>query len=190
MPIYSIQHSYPLTQEQKAALAQKITVLHSTEYLTPSLFVNVHFVAGEPAGDFFVAGKPYNRGVSSPNRIFATVRTGPKRTKERFDAFALRLQSAWYDVVNNGTATAGVNGHGGEITKEEKLARKLHFIAFQPVIAALENGVLIPSADNEGTWLKDNLAFFTDQAENHDDEPFRDLLQELDERADLKKLLE
>ena len=45
-------------------------------------------------------------------------------------------------------------------------------------------------ADNEGQWLKDNLAYFKEQAEVYDDEPFQDLLQELKDRPDLKKLLE
>ncbi|OAP61023.1 hypothetical protein AYL99_06027 [Fonsecaea erecta] len=195
MPIYKIQHSYPLTQYQKAQLAEKITVLHSTEFLTPSLFVNVHYVPGEAASDFFLAGQPYNRGLTSPNRIMGTVRTGPKRTKERFDAFALRLQEAWYEVVNGpkqagGPTNGGVNGHSGEISKDERLARKLHIVGFTPVIGGLENGVLLPSADNEGTWLKDNISFFKEQAEVYDDEPFQQLLKELKERPDLKKLVE
>ncbi|KIW31639.1 uncharacterized protein PV07_03257 [Cladophialophora immunda] len=193
MPVYSIQHSYPLTQYQKSLLAHKITVLHSTEFLTPSLFVNVHYIPGEPASDFFLAGKPYNGGLTSPNRIMATVRVGPKRTKERFDAFALRLQDAWYEVVNGpkeeGEANGSVNGHG-EISKEERLARKLHLCGFRPVIGGLENGVLLPSPDNEGTWLKDNMAFFKEQAEVYDDEPFQGLLKELQERPDLRKLVE
>ena len=45
-------------------------------------------------------------------------------------------------------------------------------------------------ADQEGTWLKDNLAYFKEQAEEYDDEPFQDLLQELKDRPDLKKLLD
>ncbi len=45
-------------------------------------------------------------------------------------------------------------------------------------------------ADNEATWLKDNLAYFKEQAEDYDDEPFQDLLQELQDRPDLKKLVE
>ncbi|EXJ71417.1 uncharacterized protein A1O5_05225 [Cladophialophora psammophila CBS 110553] len=196
MPIYRIQHSCPLTQYQKSLLAHKITVLHSTEFLTPSLFVNVHYLPGEPASDFFLAGKPYNHGLTSPNRIMGTVRTGPKRTKERFDAFAKQLEAAWYEVVNGpkeegqANVRGAVNGHRGEISKEERLARKLHIVGFTPVIGGLENGVLLPSADNEATWLKDNMTFFKEQAELYDDEPFQNLLQELKERPDLRKLVE
>ncbi|KIX95324.1 uncharacterized protein Z520_08841 [Fonsecaea multimorphosa CBS 102226] len=193
MPVYEIRHSYPLSQHQKSLLAAKITELHSTEFLTPSLFVNVHFSPGEPATEFFLAGKPYNNGVTSPNRIMGSVRTGPKRTKERWDAFALRLQEAWYEVVNGPKEQGGrngVNGHHGEISNEERRARKLHLLGFRPVIGGLENGVLLPSADNEATWLKDNMAFFKEQAEVYDDEPFQGLLKELNERPDLRKLIE
>jgi hypothetical protein len=45
-------------------------------------------------------------------------------------------------------------------------------------------------ADNEGTWLKDNMAYFKEQAEVYDDQPFQDLLKELQDRPDLRKLIE
>ncbi|KIW67810.1 hypothetical protein PV04_07036 [Phialophora macrospora] len=193
MPLYQVLHGIPLTPYQKSLLAERITVLHSTEYLTPTLFVNVIFQPAEPVGDFFLAGKPYNNGVTSPNRIMGTVRTGPKRTKERFDHFAKKLEAAWYEVVNGpkqaGQAN-GTNGHHGELSKEEQRARKLHIVGFDGVITGIENGVVLPSADNEGTWLKDNMAYFKEQAEVYDDQPFQDLLKELQDRPDLRKLIE
>ncbi|ETI21831.1 hypothetical protein G647_05900 [Cladophialophora carrionii CBS 160.54] len=193
MPIYQVIHGISLTPYQKSLLAERITVLHSTEYLTPSLFVNVIFHPAEPVGDFFLAGKLYNNGATSPNRIIGTVRTGPKRTKERFDNFAKKLEAAWYEVVNGpkqAGQTNGVHGHGGELSKEERRARKLHIVGFEGVITGIENGVVLPSADNEGTWLKDNMAYFKEQAEVYDDQPFQDLLKELRERPDLRKLIE
>jgi hypothetical protein len=47
----------------------------------------------------------------------------------------------------------------------------------------------MPQPDTEGSWLKDNLVYFKEQAEQYDDEPFQNLLKELDEREDLKKLM-
>jgi hypothetical protein len=146
-----------LTPYQKSLLAERITVLHSTEYLTPSLFVNVIFRPAEPVGEFFLAGKPYNNGVTSPNRIMGTVRMGPKRTKERFDNFAKRLEAAWYEVVNGpkqaGQAN-GTNGHHGELSKEERRARKLHIVGFDGVITGIENGVVLPSVSVlVGCWI-------------------------------------
>lgn len=192
MPLYQVLHGIPLTQYQKTLLAERITVLHSTEYLTPSLFVNVVFHPAEPTGDFFLAGKLYNSGMTSPNRIMGTVRTSPKRTKERFDNFAKRLEAAWYEVVN-GPKEEGeqnsVNGHRATLSLEERRARKLHLVGFGGVITGLENGVALPSADNEASWLKENLAYFQEQAADGD-EPFQDLLKELQVRPDLKRLLE
>jgi hypothetical protein len=45
-------------------------------------------------------------------------------------------------------------------------------------------------ADKEATWLKDNLAYFKEQAEVHNDEPFQGLLKELQDRPDLRRLIE
>ncbi|KAJ9607633.1 hypothetical protein H2200_007711 [Cladophialophora chaetospira] len=193
MPVYQILHSFPLTRHQKDLLAERITVLHSTEYLTPSLFVNVNFVASKSTGDFYLAGKPYNGGKTAPNIISGTVRTSPKRTKERWEVFARRLEAAWYEVINGPKEqgeTNGANGHSVELSKEERRARKLHLVGFNGVITGIENGVILPSADDEGPWLKKNLSYFKEQAELYDDEPFQDLLQELKDRPDLKKLLE
>jgi len=191
MPVYQIHHTIPLTRYQKDTLAQRITVLHSTEYLTPSLFVNVNFVLTKATGDFYLAGKPYNNGLTSPNIITGTVRTSPKRTIPRWNDFAKKLEEVWYEVVNGATEKGATNGHAnGEISKEERRARKLHLVGFNGVITGLENGVVLPTADNEGQWLKDNLAYFKEQAEVYDDEPFQGLLQELKDRPDLKKLLE
>jgi hypothetical protein len=42
----------------------------------------------------------------------------------------------------------------------------------------------------EGIWLKENMAYFKEQADVHEDEDIRDMLKELGEREDLKKLME
>ncbi|EXJ59210.1 hypothetical protein A1O7_06642 [Cladophialophora yegresii CBS 114405] len=161
--------------------------------LTPSLFVNVIFHPAEPVGDFSLAGKLYNNGATSPNRIHGTVRTGPKRTKKRFDTFAKKLEAAWYEVVYGPKQAGqinGANGHDGEMSKEDRRARKLHIVGFDGVITGIENGVALSSAYNEGTWLKDNMAYFKEQVEVYGDQPFQDLLKELRDRPDLRKLVE
>ena len=43
---------------------------------------------------------------------------------------------------------------------------------------------------DEGIWFKENMAYFKEQADVHDNEDIRDMLKELGEREDLKKLLE
>lgn len=59
------------------------------------------------------------------------VRTGgPGRSKETFDEVARKIEGIWEDVV--------VNTDGGE------KGRKLHFIVFTTILAAVENGVVIP----------------------------------------------
>ncbi|KAJ9296426.1 hypothetical protein DTO271G3_5124 [Paecilomyces variotii] len=178
MPLYEIYHSTPLTTTQKSHLAQSITSLHSTTFRTPSLFVNIRFVAPEPAGDYFVAGKPTQ--PTSPNRIVAMVRTGgPGRSKEIFDQVARKIEGVWEDVV---VKTDGKRDGGGE-------GRKSHFIVFTMILAAVENGVVIPGAGEEGTWLKSNTAYFRERAEVGKDEHFRDMLKEIEEREDLKSLV-
>lgn len=80
------------------------------------------------------------------------------------------------------------------------------------MIAARENGVTIPGvctsnvsrvlrlrrvladtrsqqAGEEGNWLKDNMAYFKEQAEGKGDEDFAALIKEVDEREDLKALI-
>ncbi|GAD95220.1 hypothetical protein NECHADRAFT_102460 [Paecilomyces variotii No. 5] len=178
MPLYEICHSTPLTPAQKSHLAQSITRLHSTTFHTPSLFVNVRFTAPEPVGDYFVAGKPMQ--PTSPNRVIATVRTGGGRTKEAFDEVAKKIQGFWDDVVVNADGAKG---------NDVRRHRKLHFIVFTGMLAVVENGVVIPGAGEEGSWLKNNMAYFKEQAEVGNDEHFKDMLKEIEEREDLKSMI-
>ena len=69
---------------------------------------------------------------------------------------------------------------------EEKRKKKLHFVVFQGMITGRENGVHIPSADNEKTWMVDNMAYFKEQAAEGD-QLFIDMLKELEVRPDLNK---
>jgi hypothetical protein len=110
----------------------------------------------------------------SPNRIFGLVRTSPLRSRECFDMLATQLENIWYDVVNgnpiddpviveaekgiyNGgvmtRVVSGINdGNPAPVklptgTAEEQRLKKLHFVIFEPQIAARENGVHIPSVN-------------------------------------------
>ncbi|OQU93893.1 hypothetical protein CLAIMM_00346 [Cladophialophora immunda] len=205
MPFYEVQHTYPLTRAQKHRFAQAITRLHSTTFLTPSLFVNVSFHrlsnpststshggAGADAPDdeantYFLAGEPVAHDHAGPNRLLAMVRTSPARTKAVFDDLAAQLEAEWDQAVGMGAAAvAGTTARD----QAERAAKKMHFIVFYPMIAARENGVTIPDAGSESSWLRDNMPFFKAQAYEHHDDNFRKMVEEIDRRPDLKKLLE
>jgi len=195
MPFYEVQHTYPLTLQQKEAIAKSITHLHSTTFLTPSLFVNVSFhrLAANKGKDdentYFLAGEQVAHNAAGPNRILAMVRQGPNRTKAHFDDLAAKIEDKWYEVVNAQGTDGKLNGHVNGDAKAEKAAKKLHIVVFYPMIAARENGVTIPDAGNEGTWLSDNMPYFKTQAYKHDDEDFRKMIEEIDQREDLKAML-
>ncbi|KAK4940508.1 hypothetical protein LTR10_019382 [Elasticomyces elasticus] len=197
MPMYQIQHTVPLTSSQKHAIARSITSLHATTFVTPSLFVNVIFQHLKPSEDgptYFLAGEPTST-PHGPNRILALVRSSPGRSKQTFDDLAVKIEKAWYDAIGD---------------SHDKQAKKMHFIAFYPMIAVRENGVAIPDvsiksffsdlhrpstmaetnkAGNEGTWLKENMPYFKSQAYEHDDEEFKKMIEEVNQRDDLKALL-
>jgi hypothetical protein len=135
-----ISHCIPLSREQKDALAEFITNLHATTFVTPRLFVNITFDQPGPIGDFYSGGKP--RGQTVPNHIRATVRVGPTRPKEKYDEVATKIQSRWDEVVDD--ATLGALPLGNLTAKEERHFKKLHGIIFCPMVAALENGVIVP----------------------------------------------
>lgn len=96
----------------------------------------------EADGDYYVAGKARPR---SPNRITATVRTSPTRTKEIFDNTAQKIAAKWNEVVNDSSIAAPLDGN---LTLDQVSSLKaLHLVVFQPMLAALEHGVVIP-----GVW--------------------------------------
>lgn len=135
-----VSHCIPLSREQKDALAEFITDLHATTFVTPRLFVTVAFDRPGPIGDIYSGGKC--RGQIVPNHIRATVRVGPTRPKETYDEVATKIQSRWDEVVND--ATLGVQSLGPLTAKEERGFKKLHGIVFCPMVAALESGLIVP----------------------------------------------
>jgi hypothetical protein len=135
-----VSHCIPLSREQKDALAEFITNLHATTFVTPRLFVNITFDQPGPIGDVYSGGK--SRGQTIPNYIRATIRVGPTRPKEKYDEVALKIQSRWYEVVND--AALGAHSFDNLTAKQERLFKKLHGIVFCPMVAALEGGVIVP----------------------------------------------
>jgi len=146
MPFYEVQHTYALTPPQQQAIAQHITTLHSTTFLTPSLFVNVvfqHLRQDTHSTTYFLAGQPVAHNAAGPNRILGMVRQGPSRTKADFDRLAKRIEDAWDEVVSGNKGDA----NGDATTTQSKLerkAKKLHFVVFYPMLAAREAGTVIP----------------------------------------------
>lgn len=135
-----VSHCVPLSSEQKDALAEFITNLHATTFVTPRLFVNIVFDQPAPVGNVYSGGT--SRGQTIPNYIRATVRVGPTRSKEKYDEVATKIQSRWSEVVND--ATLGAHSLGNLTANEEGQFKKLHGIVFCPMVAALENGVVVP----------------------------------------------
>ena len=174
MPFYQVHHSYPLNNEQKQRLASSITNLHCTTFTTPSFFVHVEFVAHDiNEGTYFSGGQ---RRTAGSNRIFGTVRVSPSRNKSDFDTLAAKIEKAWYDTV----------GSEGEKVADEQ---RLLMVMFTPIVAIREGGMTIPEAGHEGEWLKRQLPHIRRMSELGMDD-FKDMLTELDERDDLKSLLQ
>jgi phenylpyruvate tautomerase PptA (4-oxalocrotonate tautomerase family) len=147
MPLYEVQHSYPLTTKQRQQIAESITHLHSTTFLTPSIFVHVKFHANDASDNtYFLAGKPRTTSV---NRIIAMVRTSEGRTKKHWDELAARIENAWYNAVSGEVISEGKDeGKRKEEVNDadsKKQAKKLVIVAFYSMVGARENGHTIPT---------------------------------------------
>ena len=58
MPLYEVEHYLPFSEDEKQALAQSITNIHSRIFTTPSIFVNVRFMSAvQSQNQNFVGGK-------------------------------------------------------------------------------------------------------------------------------------
>lgn len=58
-----------------------------------------------------------------------------------------------------------------------------------PLVAVREVGLAIPEAGKEAAWFKENMKYFEHQSEMGE-EDFTDMLNELKERDDLRKMME
>lgn len=144
------------------------------------MFVNVRFIKEDPSdGSYFVAGK---KRTDNSNRILGFVRTSPSRTKADFDKLALRMEEAWYDAV-------GVPRTDGDILYPSGAGdKRLLAVGFLPIVTAREAGLAIPEAGKEAEWFREKLPLMKRVAEREGGE-FAEMLKELGEREDLRKLM-
>ena len=189
MPYYEIEHSYPLEPSQRQELASTITKLHSHTFTTPSIFVNVHFKACDATDySYYVAGEPRN---TNTNRIHANVRTG-SRTKKDFDDLAAKIEGAWKDAIDGEKITEGKDKgkRKGEVdeTDRQREAKELLFVVFSPMITVRERGMVICEAGKEAEFYKENMSYIKEMAELGEQD-FKGMLEELETREDLKKLV-
>lgn len=163
MPLYVITHKLPLTEPQRTSLAQQITAIHSTLFTTPELFVNVHFRPAPADGTSYIGGKP--RVINS---IDGFVRHNNTRTQAQYTELCNRMGAAWKTTF------------GDAVDKDEE--RKLSAIFIQgTILAAWEQGVMIPEAGNDEAWLKENWGRFKERADAGDEEMI-DLVRDVERR--------
>ncbi|RSM19124.1 hypothetical protein CDV31_002045 [Fusarium ambrosium] len=178
MPFYETHHSYPLSDDERQSIARSITDLHCTAFKTPSFFVHIQFVSRDINDrTYYMAGKP--RVVNS-NRIIGVVRTSPSRTKSEFDSLASDIEDAWYKALST-TRTEGTS-HATEV-------QRLLMVTFVPMVTIREGGMAIPEAGQEGGWLKQQLPYIRMMSEQGLGD-FTDLLGELQQRDDLRKMIQ
>ncbi|CAH0020690.1 unnamed protein product [Clonostachys rhizophaga] len=181
MPFYQIYYSCPLTQDQRQALAQSITDLHCAAFTTPSFFVHVKFLP-QDAGDgtSFLAGKPT---TLTSNRIIGILRISPARKKADFDALSAKIEDAWYEVVNGGTESVEQRR-----ARHEMNPKRLLMVTLTPMMCIREGGMVLPEAGQEMGWLKDQLPYIKEMSQRGQ-EDFTEILQEIEERPDLQRLV-
>ena len=131
--------------------------------------------------------------TTSINRIIAQVRTSRGRSKADFDSLAEKIEEAWNTAIYGEKQTEGKNA--GKRPKEvdetdrEAAARKLLAVVFIPMVTVRENGIAIPEAGKEAAWFKEHMPFFEKQVEEKGDEDYKEMLEELNSREDLKKMM-
>ncbi|RSL76170.1 hypothetical protein CEP51_010207 [Fusarium floridanum] len=181
MPYYQIYHSYPLDQEQRQSIAASITDLHCKAFTTPSFFVHVHFIQEDSsASNYFLAGKPH---TATSNRIIGIVRTSATRPRSAFDELGAQIERKWYEALK-----IAAPAEKKEWSQEDE-TKRLMKVTFVPMITIREGGMAIPEAGQEGGWLKGQMPFFEEMSSKGITD-FAELLDELKERDDLKKLLQ
>ncbi|CZT08116.1 hypothetical protein WAI453_002247 [Rhynchosporium graminicola] len=171
MPFYEVQHAFPLTASQRSSLAKDLTTLHATSFNAPTIFVNVKFTPNAADEGYFVGGEHQ----PTTNRIFVHVRSGKGRGDEAFAKLAKDVEDVWDRAVGReeGEAAAGNS-------------KVLHAVFILPGITAREQGMAIPLAGEEATWLKSSRVMFEKRADAGE-EDFKNLVKELQTRPELMK---
>ncbi|KAJ4861157.1 putative oxalocrotonate tautomerase enzyme domain-containing protein [Trichoderma breve] len=164
MPLYEVQHYIPLSLEERNKFAKEITRIHTREFITPSLFVNVQFTELKE-GSSFIAGEE-----KKTNRVIAFLRGGP-RTREQFVDVTKQVKKAWDEIMNEGKAVWG--------------ERQLSLVGVIDGLAGgLEHDFVAPEAGKDVAWLKNHKSDFQKLASEGND-LFVGILQEMENREDL-----
>ncbi|KAJ7343243.1 hypothetical protein DFH08DRAFT_1009724 [Mycena albidolilacea] len=169
MPLYEVWHSYPLTEAQRADLAQRITAIHTTVFTVPAAFVHVRF-ANYAATEHYMGGK---KRTGTMNLILGNVRPGSSRTRDLYESLCRQIEVAWTASVGD-PATQGVaHAHLGGV------------FVLGTVTASYEEGFLHPVAGQDVEWMRENLPKFQALADDGN-EFWRDMIAELRTREDFK----
>lgn len=182
MPMYLVEHSCNLTDEQKDQLAEAITKIHTEKFTVPRFFVNINIK--DISSDVTYGG---GMRVSFPkesyaayltdsknraNRISAQIRYGPSRTDEMLAEIVDELHDAWASIV----------GSRGD---QELRACFIH----GSIVASAEKGFRSPKAGADVGYLKKNYAAFKKRADEGDEE-FQSLMREIGSREVFRGVLD
>ncbi|KAL2043152.1 hypothetical protein N7G274_004212 [Stereocaulon virgatum] len=166
MPMYEVEHITPLSISQKHQLAKDITKIHSELFTTPSLFVNVR-ITDISRQDVYIAGKK-----KQTNRIIAHIRPSPTRPAPLLNTLCTQITTAWNTTVNP------------HAKPSDELELRAVFV-LGTIVAGREVGFELPPAGEDGQWVKENMEAFKAKAEAGDRD-FRDLVEEVGRRGDLR----
>lgn len=170
MPLYEVNHSVLLTSSQKSDLAQAITSIHSTRFITPTLFVHVKF-HDTSSTDLFIGG-----AAKQKSHILAHVRAGPSRSRQDYNALCADIARAWDEIVKPLPQVK-------RSAPEEGDERGLYSVfVLGDIAAGIEAGFEIPEAGKDGEWLAENMGAFRARAEDRQEE-FVKLVREVEERG-------
>ncbi|KAJ7692554.1 hypothetical protein B0H17DRAFT_1061254 [Mycena rosella] len=173
MPLYEVWHSYPLSETQRADLAQRITTIHTTVFTVPAAFVHVRF-ANYAATEHYMEGK---KRTGTINLVLCNVRPGPSRTRDLYESLCRQIEATWTASVGD-PATQGV-AH----------AHLAGAFVLGTVTVANEQGFMIPEAGQDAEWMRENLPKFQALADDRN-ELCRDMIAELRTREDFKFVFE
>jgi phenylpyruvate tautomerase PptA (4-oxalocrotonate tautomerase family) len=157
MPVYTVTTQFTPTSTQRQSLASAITQIHSSLFTTPKLFVNVHFKSSADAVSF-VGGKE-----RSTNSILGFVRHNESRSNDMYTDLCNKIGEAWAETFGLGEHGKDArDGHANGNTEEKKLAA----IFIQgTLLAAWEQGVMVPPAGQDKQWLKQHWNEFKKRAD-------------------------
>ncbi|KAJ7488601.1 hypothetical protein B0H11DRAFT_2406680 [Mycena galericulata] len=173
MPLYEVWHSYPLTEAQRADLAQRITAIHTTVFTVPAAFVHVRFT-DYAATEHYMGGK---KRTGTMNLVLGNVRTGPTRPRDLYATLCRQIEAAWTASVGNPATQGGAHAHLASV------------FVLGTVTASYEEGFLHAEAGHDVEWLRENLPKFQALADDGN-EFFRDMIAELKTREDFKFVFE